>query len=250
MSRAIRPVELSSSSMGAQDGANWSTGDVLRGSALFVLVFAGSQVLAVVVGAPFGVESKGFYAAVFVVAAFAELGYALIARRYAGKYSESPWNALGIRTPRLSTIGWAICGLVAALALSSGYSLLVEVLDINTLRASCDEQIPAVVRQDARLLALAAFVVLVFAPTCEELFFRGFAYRGLANRWGVVVGIVASAMLFAAPHLTYRSLIPIFAAGVVFAATYWKSGNLLSTILAHTAFNAISIAAIASGACE
>lgn len=229
---------------------SWSVGDVVRGLALFILVFSGSQVIAALLGAPFGLESKTFYAIVFIVGAMAEVGYALIALRYAGKTDHPPWRSLGLRMPTMATVGWAAAGLIGALAAAFTYTYLVDILDVGALKASCDEQIPAAVREDARLLALAAFVVLVFAPPCEELFFRGFVYQGLAGRWGVPVGIVMSALLFAAPHLTYRSLIPIFAAGVVFAATFWRSGNLLSSILAHAAFNAISIATIASGACD
>jgi membrane protease YdiL (CAAX protease family) len=40
------------------------------------------------------------------------------------------------------------------------------------------------------------------------------------------------------------------AIGCVFAATYWKSQNLLSTILAHFAFNLTSMIVIASTVCE
>lgn len=229
---------------------SWSTGDVVRGLALFVLVFAGSQVLAALVGSPFGLESTTFYAVVFVFGAMAEVGYALIALRYAGKRGDSPWRSLGVKAPSIATIGWAVAGLIGALAAAFAYTFIIEVLDIGALKASCDEQIPAAVREDARLLALAAFVVLMFAPPCEELFFRGFVFQGLAGRWGVLLGILMSALLFAAPHLTYKSLIPIFLAGAIFAATFWRSGNLVSSILAHAAFNAISIASIASGACD
>ena len=106
------------------------------------------------------------------------------------------------------------------------------------------------VRDHRELLALASIVVVAFAPPCEELFFRGFLFPGLARRWGIAAGIVASGLLFSSAHLLPKSFIPIAGVGMVFAFTYWRSGNILSTMLAHLSFNSLSIAFIAGGSCD
>jgi len=128
---------------------SWTVPDVGRGMLLFVAVFLGAQVVAVVFGAPFGLESNQFYAAVFVASALGELGYAAIALRYARRSRTEPLAALGVHGLSFATIWWAIGGLIAALAVSAAYSGLIEVFDINALRASCEEQIPGAVREEA-----------------------------------------------------------------------------------------------------
>jgi membrane protease YdiL (CAAX protease family) len=114
--------------------------------------------------------------------------------------------------------------------------------------------VPESIRASALLLAMSSFLAVIFAPACEELYFRGFVFPGLARAWGPAAGIVASGLLFGSAHLLgnptlYKSMIQFTAIGMVFAFAYWKSGNILSTMLAHFTFNLIGIVTIASTTC-
>ena len=105
------------------------------------------------------------------------------------------------------------------------------------------------------MLALTAAVAVAIAPPCEELFFRGFVFPGIARSWGVPAGIAASGLLFGASHLLgdpylYKSLVALSLVGCVFAFVYYKSGNLLSTMFAHFTFNLIAVIALAASTCS
>jgi membrane protease YdiL (CAAX protease family) len=52
-----------------------------------------------------------------------------------------------------------------------------------------------------------------------------------------------SGIVFASAHISlawHKTFVPIFIIAAVFAAAYYKSGNILSTIAAHGVFNTIS----------
>ena len=149
-----------------------------------------------------------------------------------------------------AAIGWAFAAFAGAMILSLTYAGLIEATDADWLRAECAEQIPKEVRDTRMLLAIASVTVIAFAPVCEELFFRGFMFPGLARGWGLVAGIIVSGLLFASAHLLYKSFIPIAGVGMVFAYAYYRSRNIFSTMAAHMAFNSLSIAAIAAGSCN
>ena len=162
---------------------------------------------------------------------------------------------LGIRRPKWSTLGWAALAVVGAFLVGVTYQGVINAFDLDTLRQSCDDQVPPEIRDDALLLGLSAVSAVIFAPVAEEIFFRGFLFTGLARAFGIAAGILLSGVLFGAAHLPanpdlWKSLIPFMAIGCIFAAAYWKSENLLTTILAHFAFNLTSMIVIASTVCE
>ncbi len=90
------------------------------------------------------------------------------------------------------------------------------------------------------LLSVATLVV----PVTEEVVFRAglFRYfRTRAPRWSA---IVVTSALFAALHLSYDkhlvglpSLAPLFVLAVVFCLAYERTGNIGTTIVAHSLFN-------------
>jgi membrane protease YdiL (CAAX protease family) len=162
---------------------------------------------------------------------------------------------LGIRPPGWSTLGWAGVALVGAFTVGLLYQGFIGLFDLDALRQSCDDQVPSEIRDDALLLGLSAVSAVIFAPLAEEIFFRGFLFTGLARAFGIALGILLSGILFGAAHLPanpdlWKSLIPFMAIGCVFAFAYWRSENLLSSILAHFAFNLTSMIVIASTVCE
>jgi len=84
-------------------------------------------------------------------------------------------------------------------------------------------------------LAILVFAV-VGAPITEELFFRGF----LTNRAGVVL----SALFFGLMHFAYGSTVEVlgtFMIGLVLAASFKLTRSITPCIIAHMAYNAISI---------
>ena len=66
------------------------------------------------------------------------------------------------------------------------------------------------------------FVILavVMAPLFEEIFFRGFLFRGFSSSWGWVAGAVVSAAIFGIAHLQLDVFVPLFALGFMLAWVY------------------------------
>jgi membrane protease YdiL (CAAX protease family) len=86
-----------------------------------------------------------------------------------------------------------------------------------------------------------AYVLLgvVAAPIGEEFLFRGLLYRGMRVRWGVSVGAIGSALIFAVLHVSPLAIAGIFLIGVLLALAYERSGSLATPILMHAVNNGL-----------
>ncbi len=100
-------------------------------------------------------------------------------------------------------------------------------------------------------IALVA-VVCIGAPFVEELFFRGLVQTRLVGRFGPVVGIGVTSVLFGAAHLigwvgpiTFVYAASIMGAGVVLGALRHFTGRLGPSIAAHVFFNAQAVVIVA-----
>jgi membrane protease YdiL (CAAX protease family) len=89
-------------------------------------------------------------------------------------------------------------------------------------------------------LLLAGIVV---APVVEELFFRGFVYAGLAERYSWRKAAVISSAFFALVHLQLTAVLPIFILGYIFAYLYRRSGSIWPAVLMHVSTNALGLGA-------
>jgi membrane protease YdiL (CAAX protease family) len=89
------------------------------------------------------------------------------------------------------------------------------------------------IRAGPVLAALVLVIVVLVAPLCEEILYRGLLWGGiekLAGRW---VAFVASTLLFALAHfeLTRTPLLLVVAIPIAIARLY--TGRLLPSIVAH-----------------
>ena len=87
-------------------------------------------------------------------------------------------------------------------------------------------------------------VTCIGAPLIEELFFRGLVQARLVGRWGPVVGIGVSSLLFGAAHLvawqgawTFAYAWAIVGGGVVLGTIFHLTKRLGPSIAAHAFFN-------------
>jgi membrane protease YdiL (CAAX protease family) len=92
---------------------------------------------------------------------------------------------------------------------------------------------------------LIILLAVTVAPLAEEFFFRFFLYGVLKRYFGRGVGIVTSAMLFAAVHAHLPSFAPLFVLGICFTIAYEWSGSLLVSMTMHALFNALALTALA-----
>ena len=91
--------------------------------------------------------------------------------------------------------------------------------------------------------ACFAFLVLIFAPIMEELFFRGIIFQKLAIKKNPVKGLVISALLFTVVHFRH-DVISLFTVGVTLALLYLKTKQIIVPIICHFFYNLIVLANI------
>jgi membrane protease YdiL (CAAX protease family) len=84
----------------------------------------------------------------------------------------------------------------------------------------------------------------IAAPFFEEYLFRGFLLPSLTKYLPVWGAIALSGFLFALAHLNIADIIPLSVLGSVMGFVYWRSGNLLSSMLLHCLWNSGSFLAL------
>ena len=87
------------------------------------------------------------------------------------------------------------------------------------------------------LLLLLSCVV---APVMEEIFCRGFLFRGLLKGCGPWWAAIVSAAAFAALHWNLSSFVPIFVAGLCLAWLYYRTNSLWTSIALHASINGVA----------
>lgn len=150
------------------------------------------------------------------------------------------WYTLGLQP--LSTIWfWLACGFgVIEYLLETGVSYGTQYL----LKLPDDTQAQSMATQGltwANLVILVALAGLAI-PFAEELLFRGVIYTFIRERWGVWIGIIASALLYALPSLSdIVAGSAAFVLGVVTAFVYERSKSLWTAVIVHIFSSVLSL---------
>ena len=101
-------------------------------------------------------------------------------------------------------------------------------------------------------LTIFGIMAIVIAPIFEELFFRGFIQPLLSRTFGVIAGVLLTAVLFGSLHLmeyawAWQYALFISLAGAVFGWLRARTNSIIPSTVMHGAFNAVSVIALAFG---
>jgi len=94
---------------------------------------------------------------------------------------------------------------------------------------------------DTLSLLLIGLGAIVFAPLGEEILFRGFLYRNFRDSMSRPLAIVLSGVIFGLVHMHPGYFIPLTGIGIALALLYEWTGSLWVPVLAHAAFNAVTL---------
>jgi membrane protease YdiL (CAAX protease family) len=146
---------------------------------------------------------------------------------------------LGLRDVTASNVGAGIAVGIAGLLLAQIVGTIVVNVAQNVAGHAIEQpkQIPLQNSPSTAMLVLLGVSVIVFAPLAEELFFRGFLFRGLRNWMRAGPAIVLSAAIFAISHVVPLVILPIFALGMLLAGVVERRGSLVPSMVAHATFN-------------
>jgi membrane protease YdiL (CAAX protease family) len=93
-------------------------------------------------------------------------------------------------------------------------------------------------------ITVLVLFLAVGAPLVEELFFRGLLLRSLTRWLGPVAGIVGSALVFGLAHFELLQLPALILFGLILGTFAYRTGRLGPGIVAHAAFNAVTVLTI------
>jgi membrane protease YdiL (CAAX protease family) len=154
--------------------------------------------------------------------------FALIERRYRRPF----WTEISWKWPERGSLRYVPAGAVLAIAiqLSSDLLPIPKALPIEQFFKT---------PTDAYLMAALAVIA---APLIEELFFRGFLYPIVARRFGVPLGVVLTAAIFAVIHASqlahaWGPLVLLFVVGLVLTITRARTGSVARGYLIHVSYN-------------
>jgi uncharacterized protein len=159
----------------------------------------------------------------------------------------SSWQEIGVKSKQWGLqIGWGL--LVGILLL--GVSIYSEKV-FTTLLFVSPSQHPLVSLVEAAYswqdLVVPLFLAGFAAPITEEVLYRMFTFLPLTKRFGVTLGSLGSAVIFAAMHFSIFWLAEMVVVGVGLALLYYRTQSLVSAVVAHSFINTSKILMIFFG---
>ncbi|KAK4846444.1 hypothetical protein QYF36_017265 [Acer negundo] len=90
-------------------------------------------------------------------------------------------------------------------------------------------------------ISKTAFVLVdcAITPVLEEAVYRGFLLTSLASTMKWQHAVILSSAIFSAAHFSIDNFIQLFIIGCVLGCSYCWSGNLTSSIVIHSLYNAL-----------
>jgi len=148
-----------------------------------------------------------------------------------------PWSALGLRKFEFTSLAIG-CGLmILSSCFNFFYNLAASLLNLQT-----QPDISSLFEDVSSPWPLL-FAGVIVAPFVEEVFFRGFVFTGLRERYGWIPAALLSAGLFALVHFQPISFLPIFLMGLIFAFLYQRSNSIWPGLIMHLATNVLGLGA-------
>jgi membrane protease YdiL (CAAX protease family) len=179
---------------------------------------------------------------------FTEMGFVIAVVFWIKVVNNAPLAQLGAPARPSRDIATGFLGGIGLQAASWAIGAVIQVVGGLILGRPPEppEQIPEQIRQAS--LIWPAVVAVLAAPIGEEVFFRGFLFRGLRRRFTVWPAALISAVCFSLIHITPGSLggsvtlvVALFPVGVGLAWIYEKRQSLLPCVVAHATFNLIGV---------
>lgn len=222
----------------ADPGVGW--GPLEAGAGLFavLLAFMLGGTLVVAVAGTKGLDS------VLGLQAVLELSLVGVALAFARRGARATGEALGFRRPRREWLKLTALGFGAYLVSALALALIAgepEQTDIAE-RLGFDEGLATAI--------LAGVLIVLVAPVCEEVFFRGFFFSGLRRRLPFGAAALASGLVFGLIHLGDANLIAgaqLAILGVILAWLYEESNSLWAPIALHCCNNAVAFTVLVAG---
>lgn len=150
------------------------------------------------------------------------------------------WRELGLaRFTSWSDIGLGILGflpyILGSLLLLSVVQQLIPGFNVDEVQEIGFDT--SIVDRFSRVMAFVALVIV--APVCEEILFRGYLY-GKIRRYGVALAAIVTSVVFALLHGQWNVAIDVFALSLVLCYLREFTGSIWAGIVLHMVKNSIA----------
>ncbi len=174
----------------------------------------------------------------FALYAFLYLSFRLV---FGWKYGKPVFASLGWRRSHFNLALAAVGGILLAFLVSALAYLLHT------------PQVPSPVESlmgSPALLATFGVMAVTVAPLFEELLFRGFLQPLLSRTFGVVAGILITAVLFGSLHapeysFAWQYAVAVSVVGAVLGWVRAASNSIIPSTVMHGSYNAVFVIALA-----
>ncbi|EKD48005.1 MAG: Transmembrane CAAX amino protease family protein [uncultured bacterium] len=137
---------------------------------------------------------------------------------------------------KFAAIGYASYFIIAMAIAQIGYSWGIEIPGFQQQ----ESHIPLTGERAGSAITVITIITFL-GPIMEEVFFRGFLFNTMLKHWPVKLSFLLSALIFAAIHLEFRSMIPLFLIGLVLNWMFYRTKSLYPGIFFHIINNAIAL---------
>jgi uncharacterized protein len=156
------------------------------------------------------------------------------------RYRKPVFSSLGWRRSRFNPVIAVFGGAVLAFAISG----LASLLHTPQVPSPLDRFLKSPVD-----LALFGALAVTLAPLFEELFFRGFLQPLLSRTFGVLAGILITALVFGILHApeyswAWQYVVAVSVAGAVFGWVRSRTNSIIPSTLMHGCYNLVFVIAL------
>ena len=149
------------------------------------------------------------------------------------------WKEVGV--VRFKTSHWKriIFWTILYIALGILYIIGLEMLGFGTDNSKTE----SVQNNKTFLGFIIAFLsAAVISPIYEEIFYRGFIYTWLRQRFSIWPSVITSSFIFMLVHIpTYNTLVFNFFGAFILAWLYEKTESIVPSMIVHATFNGLAV---------
>jgi membrane protease YdiL (CAAX protease family) len=201
--------------------------------ALLSSVAAGTSARLLAVAALSAAVTVASYALMLVPA----IAVAVTAHRRGVRFSE----AVGLRSFSVGRTVWlAILVVVGGFAVTAVYVSIAASFGV-AVQGNTGDLVSGFGAGPLEIVMVFLLVGLV-APFVEEVTFRGIVFPSLRQAWGTAPALLVSGAIFGVVHLQLTIAVPLALIGIGLAAVFLRTRSLWSAIIAHCAYNSVSLA--------
>lgn len=78
---------------------------------------------------------------------------------------------------------------------------------------------------------------VVLAPIVEEVVFRGILFPAISRRYGTIMGVIVSSLVFTLVHINPIQMLSVLPLGIYLAIMYRRTGSIYPGMILHATWN-------------